>query len=93
MVLNMGKAIKAIREEKDISAFVLSRKTELSLFYIKDVESNLKAPNTEAIKRICKALNYPISLMIIKSLQNDKIINNLFSELEKTYFKHLINHK
>lgn len=56
-----GKKLKALREEREMSARALSRKTGLAYSHVLYLESDVKAPGDETLKKLAKALGVTVT--------------------------------
>lgn len=63
----VGKAIVAIRNERHISQKELADKTKLASGYLSQIENDKKLPSLEALDSICRALNVPVYVFLLKA--------------------------
>lgn len=69
----VGTVIKKVRKEKNISIEKLAVLTKFSEQTLYSIESGRRVPKFDTIKTICEVLEYPIILMIMKSIKGDEI--------------------
>jgi transcriptional regulator with XRE-family HTH domain len=84
--MNFGRAIKQIRDKREIELSVLVKKSKLSRVYISQIENNHRTPSDEAIKKIAKALG--VSPQVIYALAID---NQEKNEKNKSYFDEVVS--
>lgn len=88
--MNIGSAIKKIRLDKGIGQGELALKCDLSQTSLSQIESGSKRPNPNNLKKICKNLNIPETLIYLYALEEvdiPKSKKNLF----KTMYPAVIN--
>jgi transcriptional regulator with XRE-family HTH domain len=57
----LGRAVKEIRKEKEVTQEELSRRTELHESYISIIESGQRNPKWSAVRRISYGLEVPLA--------------------------------
>jgi ribosome-binding protein aMBF1 (putative translation factor) len=57
-------AIRVIREWKDVTQLYLSHKTDIGQGYISDLENGRRKGTTTALKKIARALDVPLDLLV-----------------------------
>lgn len=62
--MNLGRAIKFCRQQKDLSIPALASKAELSPSYISLLERNERDPPFSTLQRISNALEVPLSVLV-----------------------------
>ncbi|WP_386691966.1 hypothetical protein O1Q79_01874 [Lonepinella sp. MS14434] len=62
--MNIGKAIKLCRNQRNLTKLKLAEKAELSVSYITLLEQGKRDPNLSTIEKICTALNIPTSILM-----------------------------
>lgn len=68
--MNIGKAIKLCRKQKNWTLAKLADETSLSISYISLLEQGKRDPNLSKLKEISKALQVPLSILLF--LAGDK---------------------
>lgn len=63
-IANGENAIRVLRDWRDVTQLYLSFKTDIGQGYISDLENGRRRGTTEALKKIAKALNVPLDLLI-----------------------------
>lgn len=58
---NIGKRIKNLREQANMSGRLLAEKTNLDPSQISKIEKGVSKPSLDALERICKVLNISLS--------------------------------
>lgn len=58
---SLGKALKAIRKQREMSQEQVALEAEITTTYYGLVERDEKSPTVRMLEKICRALNYPIS--------------------------------
>lgn len=71
--MNIGKALVAIRRERSMTQKEVAIIAGISNTYLSDIEKDKKSPDLNVINAICQALNVPISLLLFKAINEDKI--------------------
>ncbi len=62
--MKLGKAIKIIRFEKDISAIELAADADIGCSHLSQIESGKSSPSFPCLMRIARALYMPLSKLI-----------------------------
>ena len=63
-IANGENAIRVLRDWRDITQLYLSFKTDIGQGYISDLENGRRKGTTAALKKIAKALNVPLDLLV-----------------------------
>ena len=71
--MNIGKAIRQLRKEKDLSQKELADLVELSQNSLSQIEIGSKRPNPQSLQRICKVLNTSESMLYILSVEETDV--------------------
>lgn len=71
--MEIGTAIKIIRKEKKISQKKLAEVIGISTNALNQIENNFSFPQKNNIKKICDALEIPISYLLFFSITDDDI--------------------
>lgn len=75
----VGKRIKMLRKERGLSLKELSKKTDISISFLSDIENGRSNPSLERLKDIAKGLNTTISYLLGET--DDIEINSEIREL------------
>lgn len=81
-MINVGKRIKSLRNQKGISARLLADKTDLDPSQISKIENETSKPSLDALQRICKVLDISISDFFAVSI-NDNRSDQVLPEMEQ----------
>lgn len=71
--MNLGKAIKLCRTQKNMSQAELATLVDLSVSYISLLERNKRDPNISTVKGIANALNIPFSILMFLAAETDEL--------------------
>lgn len=71
--MNLGSAVEQLRRKKGIKQNQLAAKAEITQSYLSLIESNKKEPNIKTLKLIAEALDVPVPILFIYSLNEDDI--------------------
>lgn len=71
--MEIGTAIKKLRESKKINQLQLSIEIEISTTALCQIEKNKAFPRKETIDKICKALNVPPSYLLFFSITEEDV--------------------
>jgi transcriptional regulator with XRE-family HTH domain len=71
--MDIGKAIKTIRKQKKLSQEQLGEKTGLSGNAISQIEIGATFPQKENIKKICEALDIPVSYLMFFCITDEDL--------------------
>jgi len=64
MPVEVGQALRKLREERGYTLAELSQRARLSISYLSEIERNHKTPSVRAIDRLAAALNVPKNALI-----------------------------
>lgn len=80
--MNIGKAIRLCRTNKNLTQKTLAEKCEISVPYLSLIENGERDPNYSLLERFSKELSIPLSLIIFLATDSDEIssINKELSE-------------
>lgn len=84
--MNIGKAIKLIRNTKSISLSEVAKDAGCSVSYLSLLENSLRDPSIATVESIAKALNVPISILFFLAADPDEL-ENLTPELSNQLSK------
>ena len=68
--MNLGKAIKLCRTQKNLKQADLAEKASLSVSYLSLIESGKRDPSFSTIENIALALEIPLSILIFLAGEN-----------------------
>lgn len=68
--MNIGNAIKQVRQHFEVSQVELSEKTGLSQTSISQIESGAKNPSKSSIKKICDAFEIPEAILYVMGMED-----------------------
>lgn len=71
--MNIGKAIKLCRNQKNLTQSALAKKAELSVPYISQLEQGKRDPTLSAIERIAKGLEVPLNILFFLGAERGEI--------------------
>lgn len=74
--MNIGRSIKEFRLKKNISQGEFARKCGISQTSISQIENGITKPSSGNIKKICKVLNIPETILYIKGMDESDIDDN-----------------
>lgn len=60
----VGKRIKMLRKERGLSLKELSKKTDISISFLSDIENGRSNPSLERLKDIARGLNTTVSYLL-----------------------------
>lgn len=70
--MNIGRAIKLCRNQKNLSKTKLAELSGLSISYLTLLEQGKRDPNLSAIEKICQALQVPTTILMFLAADNDE---------------------
>jgi transcriptional regulator with XRE-family HTH domain len=85
--MNIGKAIKMCRTQKDMRQAELAVLADISVAYLSLIEQGKRDPNFSVLKAISKGLDIPLSILVFLATDNSELseINpELFEKLSVT---------
>jgi transcriptional regulator with XRE-family HTH domain len=82
--MDLGAAIKTIRQQKGIKQNFLAEKCDITQTYLSQIENNIKEPNISTLRNISKQLGLPLPILFFLSL-NEKDI----SKEKQSAYNHL----
>ena len=69
--MTVGKRIKEIRKKKKLTLRELSKKADISISFISDIENGRSNPSLERLKSIAAALDTPVSVLLGESVSDE----------------------
>jgi len=82
--MNLGNAIKHLRQQKEIKQNSLAEKSGITQTYLSQIENNVKEPNISTLKVICQNLNVPLPVLFFLAIDSNDIAPE-----KRSAFKHL----
>ena len=71
--MDIGNAVRAIRKERGMTQKKLAERSGLSANALCSIEKNVSFPSKETVKRICEALDIPVSYLLFFSISDEDI--------------------
>jgi len=71
--MNLGKSIQTFRKQKGIRQSIIATKCGITTTYLSQIENNKKEPTIATLKKICNAMDIPIPILLILSINDDDI--------------------
>ena len=71
--MDLGNAIKNLRQQKGIRQNSLAELCDISQTYLSQIENNAKEPNISTLKIIAKKLSVPLPILFFLSLDEKDI--------------------
>jgi transcriptional regulator with XRE-family HTH domain len=72
-MMNIGKAIKLCRTQKNMKQAELARLANISVSYLSLLEQGKRDPNFTTVTDIAAALNIPVSILVFLATDQDKL--------------------
>jgi transcriptional regulator with XRE-family HTH domain len=71
--MNLGRAIKLCRTQRNISQGELATLADVSVSYLSLIERGKRDPNFSTVEKIAKALNVPMSILMFLAADTSEI--------------------
>lgn len=71
--MDIGDAVRAIRKERGMTQKKLAERSGLSANALCSIEKNVSFPSKETVKRICEALDIPVSYLLFFSISDEDV--------------------
>ena len=71
--MNLGKAIKLCRTQKNMSQAELAELADISVSYLSLLERSKRDPNFSTVEKIASALKVPFSILMFLAAENDEL--------------------
>ncbi|SHJ92886.1 helix-turn-helix domain-containing protein [Paramaledivibacter caminithermalis] len=86
----VGKRIKELRKERGLSLKDLSKRIDISISFLSDIENERSNPSLDRLKDIAKGLDTTVSYLLGES---DNIVfdDNIYKVLSNPYMQEIIN--
>jgi transcriptional regulator with XRE-family HTH domain len=75
MNMNLGRAIKLCRTQKNLKQTELADRADISVSYLSLLERGKRDPNFSTVQNIAAALNIPVSILVFLAAEDDEIAN------------------
>jgi len=85
--MNIGKAIKLCRTQKNMRQSELAVLADISVAYLSLIEQGKRDPNFSVLKSISKGLDIPLSILVFLATDNSELSEispELFEKLSVT---------
>jgi len=85
--MNIGKAIKLCRVQKNMRQFDLANLADISVAYLSLIEQGKRDPNFSVLKAISNGLDIPLSILVFLATDNSELKEmspELFEKLSTT---------
>lgn len=69
--MNIGQAIRKIRNEKGIKQKFIAEKAGISNEYLSNIESGAKTPTIPALSKICDALEVSLAYLLLLAVETN----------------------
>lgn len=92
--MDIGSAIKTVRTRKKITQKDLASRCNISANALCSIEKNASFPSKETIKKICDALEIPVSYLLFFSITEEDIPKeklSIFNALKEPIQKILVD--
>ncbi len=91
--MQIGKAIKNLRQKKGLKQNEFAEKCNLSQSYLSLIEKDKKEPTLSVLKQIASVLNVPLPILVFMAIEQDDISDSKKAafELLEPSIKGLIN--
>ena len=80
--MNLGKSIRKLRKQKDISQIEFAAMIGMSQSYLSLVEKEHRKPSTDMVEKVASALEIPLPLMLWFAIEEKDV-----AEDKKEHFK------
>jgi transcriptional regulator with XRE-family HTH domain len=71
--MNIGRAIRLCRTQKNLKQADLAKRAEISISYLSLLEQGKRDPNFSTIENISNALNVPVSVLVFLAADKDEL--------------------
>lgn len=92
--MNIGNAIKILRKRKGLGQKELAEKCDISINALSQIEINSTFPQKTTIKKICEALEIPVSYLLFFSITDEDVPESkkdLFNSLNEALSNVLVS--
>lgn len=71
--MNIGESIQAFRKQKNLRQTHIADQCGITTTYLSQIENNKKDPTIATLKKICKAMDIPLPILLMLSINVDDI--------------------
>jgi len=71
--MDLGKTIKTLRKQKDMTQDAFAEKCEITQTYLSQIENNQKEPNLSILKKISEKLDVPLPIIFYLSMNSEDV--------------------
>lgn len=71
--MNLGKAIKLCRTQKNLKQSELAEKANISVSYLSLLEKGKRDPSFSTVEKVADALEVPISILMFLAAEKDEL--------------------
>jgi transcriptional regulator with XRE-family HTH domain len=71
--MNIGKAIRLCRIQKNMRQEELSKSAKISISYLSLIEKGKRDPNFSVLQSIAKSLDIPLSILVFLAADNNEL--------------------
>lgn len=69
--MNVGQAIRKIRDDKGIKQKFIADKAGISNEYLSNIESGVKIPTLSSLSKICEALEITVPYLLLMAVEDN----------------------
>lgn len=73
--MNLGKAIKTCRVQKEMTQGELAIKSKISVSYLSLIEKGKREPNFAILEKISRELDIPVSIIVFLASDKNELLN------------------
>lgn len=73
LIMNLGRAIKLCRTQKNLKQSELADKANISVSYLSLLEQGKRDPSFSSVEKVAEALEVPISILMFLAADKDEI--------------------
>jgi len=73
--MNLGKAVKLCRTQKDLSQTELAKAADISVSYLSLLERERRDPSLSTVEKIAAALKVPMIILMFLAADNSELSN------------------
>lgn len=84
-MVNYGKSLRVVRAVKELTQGQVAEAAAISANYVSMIESGLRAPSTDVLLAIAKALNVPMWAIVV--IGSDDVPNDVHGAAMATLVK------
>lgn len=83
--MNLGKAIKKFRKERNISQSDLCREAGISLTFLSQIENGRNKPSQDTMEKISEVLGVPVAIIQFYGIEETDIAKNKRSQFKDIF--------